>query len=339
MSFNIFTTLSKDNKELIHSAFLKFLLEEDPEFSNNLLKVPLKLKKEEVILEKRFTKKHRLDILIIKDDSDEVIAIENKFKCLPRKKQLEIYDEAIGKVHPTAKKFLLYFKKGVGFELPAGWGILTYAELLKEIQCFLNKKPELANDKKVFITHYMEFLKDYIDAYEIIMNNPAQMKSVFEGEFIYRDIIQNDNNYWLNLIFHELAVYFEDKNHEIYLESGSSYKPLINIMLDHWKREKYKFVIQLNGRNLKYYANLKGVEEKQKVVDDEINLLKSNGFVVDDSGKFKGKIKNGSNTCFIYMEDLTKALSKEKFTIKGIGQYIIGLISKIDKARNKGVVA
>jgi len=86
MNFNIFKVLEKDNKELIHSSFINFLINEDSNFSKDFLGIDLSSNRT-IRLESFYAygpknkKKCRFDIEILEDE--RIIVIENKFKSFP----------------------------------------------------------------------------------------------------------------------------------------------------------------------------------------------------------------------------------------------------------------
>ena len=116
--------------------------------------------------------------------------------------------------------------------------------------------------------------------------------------------------------------------------------PLMNVHLPEWnfyssKSKGYELVIQLNGRNLKYYAHLEGLKNKQEIIDEEVNRLKNARFQSSVSGKFKGKIRDKSNTAYIYQEDVIELINskKEKVTLESLKRAIEDLILRIKSCR------
>ena len=165
MEFNIFTTLEKDNKELIHSAFLKFLIEENDLFIKEFLKSESFINPK-ITLEKSYksTKKGkniRLDIEIKNDN--RLIVIENKFKSFPNENQLIEYDKVLKKQFSNfqTEKFLLCFDKNLFKK--TNWIVKDYSDLLIFLEEYINKISHI--EKKLFVTHYYLFLKDYRDNY------------------------------------------------------------------------------------------------------------------------------------------------------------------------------
>ena len=320
--FNIFEILSKDDKELSHSSFIKFLLDQEDGFFLEKF-FGIKEKPSDIILEHSLSiereneknKKLRLDILL--QFPNKTIAIENKFKCLPTVKQLEDYTTALD---DNAEKYLLYFADGKDFKKPADWKSITYSRISQLIDEYLNQfEGKLNPEKEIFITHYNKSLKKYIQKYISLKDaNQNELKKIF-NQPNPKDESKN-NKFWLHLMFHELAASFDAEGYRTWVGRGGSYKPLMNVHHNEWtfKNEEsieYEFVIQLNGRNLKYYAHLKGIKNKQTIVNDEIERLKNNGFTETKSRKFKGKVSDKSNTCYIYQEDILHVLEEAGKTI------------------------
>lgn len=325
-TFNIFEILSKDDKELSHSSMVKFLFEESSFFTEKLINV--NNEGLDIRLEYKLDKRLRLDIIIFVDN--KVIAIENKFKCLPQIRQLESYSKKLKeKFQDRVIKYLLYFEKGKDFNLPSDWIKITYEDLQRLTDEYLERKG-IDKDIEVLIRHYSKSLSNYIQKYKELKNpNSNLLREIFVNP-------QNGNNrFWLRLIFHELGLLFDEEKFKTWIGSGSTYKPLINIHNPKWdfKSEKgFEFVIQLNGKNLKYYSHLSGLENKQEILLNEKERLTERGFVKSKSGKFKEKIKERSNTSYIYQEDIIEVIESKgkKVTLDNIKISIEELIEKIE---------
>ncbi len=325
--FNIFEILSKDDKELSHSSMIKFLLEEKQFFASKLINQ--EGPNLDVHLEYKLDKKLRVDLLIF--NGNKIIVIENKFKCLPQIGQLNSYSEKLAEKFPNKEiiKYLLYFEKGNNFNIPEDWNKITYLDIYHLTKEYLNLD-NLSADKDVLIRHYSNSIKEYIDKYEGLKDPKSNiLRNIFLNPH------QNNNRFWLHLIFHELAALFDKNNFPTWIGSGSSYKPLINIHNPKWNfysSKGYEFVIQLNGRNLKYYSHLKGLVNKQEIVNGEKERLIENGFTKPKSGKFKGKISNSSNTSYIYQEDVIEVIESEgkTVTLDNLKNSIENLIKRIE---------
>lgn len=325
--FNIFEILSKDDKELSHSSMIKFLLHQDRLFANNL--IGQENDNLDIHLEYKLDKKLRLDIIVF--NGNEIVAIENKFKTLPQIEQLNLYTQKLSEKFKgrQVKKYLLYFEKGNDFNLPDDWEKITYEDVYQLIQTYLENS-KIENDKEVLLKHYSNSLKEYINRYKELKNpNSNYLREIFINTK------HQNNRFWLHLIFHELASLFSKDNFRTWVGSGSTYKPLINIHVPKWdfySEGGYEFVVQLNGRSLKYYAHLKGLPNKQQVIDEEKKRLDSNGFIKSDSGKFKGILSANSDTSYVYQEDLIKVIESNGSLVSlvTIKDAIEKLIKKIE---------
>jgi hypothetical protein len=325
-NFNIFDVLSKDDKEIIHSSMIKFLLEEDDFFTQSLLNTPITSFKS-ILLEKKLDKHHRIDIFI--ELLNSIILIENKFKCLPSIAQLNQYTEKIRLLYPNTvvEKYLIYFEKGSNLQIPANWNVITYEFILDCCKSYLKNK-NLTPDKKVFIEHYVESLESYVNFYKKLKKHGSG-----ELEKVFLNKVKN-SSFWLHLIFHEIAILFQGDDFETWVGAGMTYLPLLNVHNKKWKNSEREFLIQLNGTKLKYYAHFAENVDKQSIVDAEKSRLLKGGFQITSSGVFKNTIKKNSKTSFIYQEDIIevlKSLNKD-ITIESIEYAIRELIDRIDKA-------
>ncbi len=325
--FNLFEILFKDDKELSHSAAVKFLLEENDGFYFTLLQCNKPLNPV-VILEYKLNKYNRADILIIGED--KVIIIENKFKCLPYKTQLEEYSHELNQKFPGKKteKYLLYFHKSDDFDIPEDWKQITYYELKSALE---NYVPTItAPDKKMFLQHYLESLKNYTEKY-LVIKEGNNLEPFFKGE-------EGNYGFWLNLIFHELkSIICKKRDYRVFVGSGNTYVPFINVHHPDWtyeKRDNVEAVIQLNGQKLKYYMHLDRIHNQQeriKRVEKEICCLQDAGFEVTPSGEFKKLTGKAFKTCFVYQENLLDRIKSknEEVTIEAIFWAIEDLIKRI----------
>jgi hypothetical protein len=91
--FNYFKILSKDDKELIHSSVIRYLLQENVFFKENIFNIfKEEIDPEQIYLEKSY-RWNRIDIEAHSIDNESILVIENKFKSFPYKEQLVKYDE------------------------------------------------------------------------------------------------------------------------------------------------------------------------------------------------------------------------------------------------------
>src|SRR5690606_23792563 len=138
--FNIFKILSKDDKELIHSAFIKFLLDEYPFVFEDLFNLKnVKFDKAELEKSERISiskdeadrlgikysklnnsgeviKHIRIDINVKSTNSNHRVLIENKFKSFPNQTQLDLYNKIDIKADNVHKYLFCFDKSIINFE-------------------------------------------------------------------------------------------------------------------------------------------------------------------------------------------------------------------------------
>jgi len=303
--FNIFKVLEKDDKELIHSSFLKYLLENYKSFYE-ILSVTDYSKFDNVKLEQKY-RGQRLDIVI--NSVDEVIVIENKFKSFPNCEQLIKYNNVISIEeyfkNKTIKKYLLCFDD-LYISDKCGWIVITYRTFLSHLELFLDKQGStLPCEEKIFITHYKECLEDYTQKYEYYANN---LNELF-------DTINKDNKFCLKLVYSHITKHLEEQFQKINVKvefvvcPGNTTNPLIDIYPLHWRSGiNYERYIQFQNGKIKFYTRNADKETVKKEID---NAIIKNAF-----SKFNGKFKKNSqkkeNSSFVYKVKLIEELKGKK---------------------------
>ncbi|MBY8963044.1 PD-(D/E)XK nuclease family protein [Flavobacterium sp. D11R37] len=209
--FNMFKILNKDDKELIHSAFIRYLMLRNNCFYN-FINAPL-LKYDIPILEKAYTtkvnrknKKYRIDIEVSSFDKSTIIIIENKFKSFPNNKQLECYDRIYNEKYNGIRiiKYLFCFDKNI-FKNTTEWIVFDYNDLIDYIKIILSKVN--SKDERIFIQHYLNFLNEYIEKYSIL-------KADFSKLLINQS--NNENKFWLKIFYSALEI----RLHEYFKKEG-----------------------------------------------------------------------------------------------------------------------
>lgn len=321
MSFNIFKVLEKDDKELIHSSFIKYLLENHGYyFYKHLLN--LEHDKYNIPeLEKSYDKQ-RLDIEIISNDSKEIVVIENKFKSFPNKEQLKRYDKLLKKYHKdkTKYRFLICFDTSNLAFSNENWKFISYSEILNVIDSFLFLSHHLSNDERMFINHYRMFLNHYYEEYNnnlknlnVLLENPNDKVSKFWLRLFY-SIVQN-----------KLEQIFIDKNVEVIFDTdrGKTSVPLVNIKPNHWKINKIEKLIQFQGNDVKFYIHTGNKEIIKELVEKvKINMDTNNG-------QLKKITTRNAGSSFIYKEKLTHIV-KNNVDMDNVIEYLMDFYFRID---------
>lgn len=340
--FNFFTVLSKDDKELIHSSFIGFLLTDEltsefvltklfPAFDTQLNRTsvnPEKVYSYQVPGEngKSKSKRIRLDIEAHSADGQTILLIENKFKSFPHEEQLNLYDERFREYYPdkTIVKYLLCFDKTIipFSDRRTDWNYISYRDVLYVMQSLL-ATIQLEPDKKTFIHHYIDFLKPFLVDYEKVKGNCGYL--FFDGK-------NEENKFWIrhiNAIARmKLEKYFSEKGVLVHfsVNPGNTSVPLLDIYPQHWNRlGSVSILIQVQDDSLKYYYHSNNHTEFNKLLLDVQNGL------FNPTGKFNKQNANRGKTNFIYSEKLEKSIMRSVFTVDDFVNRIIDFYEKIDQ--------
>ncbi|MBN1969154.1 MAG: PD-(D/E)XK nuclease family protein [Candidatus Delongbacteria bacterium] len=321
-NFNIFKILEKDDKELIHSGFIKYLLEY---WADYFFKILFKENNEdygEIELEKSHNRK-RLDIFIKSKKNDKLIVIENKFKSFPNDEQLNTYDQILEEIYPNVakKKYVICFDPDIISLQNSNWQMLSYTYLLSCIKGFIKNLKQITNDQLVFINHYINFLNDYVTFYGSIKYN-------IQNIFISNP--REEDKFWMSLIYYiirnEVDVYFREKNiiATYRVAPGTTTIPLLDIFPDHWQFKSIKFLIELQGNEIKFYT----WTEDKKIILEIIDLAKRKSFEIDSKTlKYKTLTKKNIRSSYIYKE---KMVFENNADLNEIIKYIKNYYNFID---------
>lgn len=178
--FNPFVALSWVRQELRHSAFLRWLLDptETHGLGDYILQKLLKklaqrsvgtydaaptifeveswdLRKAEVLAEWQ-----SIDLLIVSDSDQFVVALENKVDASEHSNQLQRYRKLVEKRFPDYKRIFVYLT--VDGEVPSDdpYSVFSYQELVDLIALCINRRADQINpDVLSFIGHYIEMVR------------------------------------------------------------------------------------------------------------------------------------------------------------------------------------
>lgn len=339
-TFNFFEVLGKDNKELIHSAFLKFLLEDSDLIWNKLFGIDRE-NVTDILLEKTFKVKNgdknklcRIDIEAKNGNGEVVLVVENKFKSFPYPSQLEFYNQH----YKIKNKFLICFDAGlIDFEVE-GWRFIGYEKLLNFIEkYYLN--PEQEDDKSIFIKHYYKFLQTFFIKYEDVQDNSsAQFRLVREKNI--SKLERNSNNFWLNLIYSNLHIYLlnlfrkDELNASFKISPGNTSTPVLNILPDNWRFEDkgMECLLQFQGDFIKFYVHILKEERYDEEIVTEIKKTAAKLYKNSNSKfKFKGESIKKVQSFYIFKISVFDAISgKDNITVPLLGDYIFELLENIN---------
>ena len=320
--FNFFKILEKDNKELIHSAFISYLLDNNKNFRKNFIDEKIgNFKISE--LEKSYSDKKlkiRIDIEIRSSEGNFIAFIENKFKSFPTNKQLQNYDNVFKSKFDKSfelKKILFCFDKSIT-KLKTDWKILDYKDLLDFLK--IDYQSKINSDEDIFVKHYITFLSDYIETYKNLKYN---------CNHLFKPNLTKDEKFWLKLLNSQIAMEFESEFSEqqfvFIINPGNTSTPLLNIIPTHWKSKTGEEVlIQFQGNQLKFYLHSKNKKSAQKLIQYSIDKTWNNNIEI------KKLTKRNENSCFIFKTKITDNLDTD-FTYKELYKLIIEFYNNIEE--------
>ncbi len=340
---NIIKLLSKDDKEVIHSAIISFLLNESKFFREKILGVgfeDIEIPKEEVSYPFRpdegSRRRIRFDILVTDKAGERICIIENKFKSLPTRIQFRGYSrfaEQKFKGKDVSKVLISFLSPAKGV-LPADWRSITYAQIHDWIQEFMERKPELSQNKRFLVEQYQELLQEKLTAYQ-----EAKTTRIYE---IFSNPGDNkgENRFWLTLFLSEILSEMEEYQEYFsgfYLGGGSSNIPLLNLHpRKSWKdyEAESEFLIQLQGGTIKLYCHIGRGMNGNAIVGEKIQSLQKNGLETKSSGEFKDTKETAreERTKYVYRENLLKEIGEESFSIERIKEYLLDFYHRVNKA-------
>jgi hypothetical protein len=321
--FNIFSVLEKDNKEMVHSAFLRFLMQKDGLFYTKFL--GLDGIYGEAVLERQYSytkhQKGRFDIEAQSTDGKSIVVIENKFKSFPYPEQFDLYDKILKKHHKGKKahKFLICFDKRVMTAFQ-GWIVKDYSELLIFIETNYNLNAK--DDVSVFIRHYYFCLTEYFQQYE-------SLKQDFR--YLLHNPKEEQNKFWLKLFYSELKLkldsYFLSRGIQapVYINAGNTQVPLLNILPFLWKVDGRELLIQFQGNDLKFYSHC----PEKDFLNDIIAFSRQK--LVYDHFEYKKLPKNQSKTYFILKTKVTLELPNGPINVDVLFNVIIKFYNELDQ--------
>ena len=325
--FNFFTVLEKDNKELIHSSFIRFLLDEDKMFAQKFLGIESFNDDKVISLEKSYvlrnqkgqkTDRCRLDIEVI--DGDRIIIIENKFKSFPDELQLRLYDKILDSVYNAKRrtKFILCFDKKL-FTGHGNWIVKDYNDLVEYLEQYI---PSVSNnEKRLFVTHYHKFLADYIGSYNQFLKSSSA---------IFLNQSENENKFWVRLLYSNLKLrldhYFLEKGVAVNIGfgNGNASIPLIDIEPADWRLNNRRLLLQVQNGELKFY----GLTNDKLFLNNIIEFSRS----VINNVEFKKMTNRKENTAFIFKLNIHNSLKEGlDFNLDYVFEFIVKFLEIIEE--------
>lgn len=316
--FNYFKILEKDDKELIHSAFISHLLHTNEDFLKLFVENKNMLSPK---LEQSYShnkKRCKIDIELRSADERTILFIENKFKSFPDDQQLINYDEIFKqKFNEDIKliKFLFCFdKKLISFN--NSWNIFDYGDLLNFLKKNIQTYPQ--GDEKTFIRHYILFLEEYVEKYYNLDKTCSHL---------FNNRLSKKEKFWLRLLNSKIALEFKNNvkgDFKYVINPGNTSTPLLNIIPKKWEEIiGEEVLIQFQGNSLKFYLHSANKSIAEKLIKFSKSQIQSNKI------KFKNLTKRKENSCYIFETKINNNLNGD-FTLNDIYRFLLAFYEKID---------
>jgi hypothetical protein len=372
MPFNYFSVLSGADKEMTHSAMIRFLLLLDPFFAQTLFPRFLHtVDPTRVYLEKTYPGRNRIDIEAWSANDDAILVIENKFKSFPTSRQLRCYEElytrmAKEKDSPFKGRERVYYllcfdADGVPFarnretrseDTGTVWNVLTYREVQEAVELFLaEKKTGHGLDERLFCEHYSRYLADYYHGYD---NVCADYRNAFTGFREAGNPIAAEDNFRQALVLSRLGNAIAERAERRKLDflikpfDGSTSVPFLDITPSRWNSgvSMPQTYIQVQGAQIKLrIGELAGRKGKQKADAQIVTALTRRlRQKIVDGGKayaqenMEKKIQRGVSSLTVYAEQLP--LGSECLSVAELEQHIWSFYERMDSrviaAQSKG---
>ena len=214
---NIFKILATADKELVHSAMLKFFLESDTicdDFIKNFFGISNLQSKGEVNLEQS-DKNHktgdriRFDLLMTSSKADKtpILVVENKFKATPTLRQLKAYDAYfdLNDIQDVQKVLFVFSKSQLQTSVSnycknrwkvvsyfpsfknndGGDNLLSWLEGIKSNERLDKKSKLLLNDYFDYLLCYKKKITKFIENSNFVRHNVASNRFIYFQYLLY----------------------------------------------------------------------------------------------------------------------------------------------------------
>ena len=174
--------ISLSGKELSHSNFWAWLLEQEVEGNHPFIEVfiPDFYQNGCNFISVEREKKH-VDLTITyknKANETEVLIIENKIKSIPTKEQLIRYEEELGKQELTITGILTGLYASLDIQDLGKWSFLSYQEIAKRIMHIQELHTTM---------DFADYIKQYAEDIEVLYNLFQSKMEQNEGKYIIGD--------------------------------------------------------------------------------------------------------------------------------------------------------
>lgn len=215
--------MSLSSKELFHSNFWAWLMEQDSEFIKCFFPSD-DLAGENGIQILREKEHMDIQIQIGRGRAIRKYVIENKFKSIPTESQLCKYSETDG----FQKGVLSGISENAPFDLPSKWKYLSYGCICDKLEQLLKgTKSENLSNNKMIVTQYIEMTRNLVGLVGDFLNEygnkwlfPDKIPKEIRKDLRIGDVIQKMQTKKFLHYFYERSTYGKNLNSESFVENG-----------------------------------------------------------------------------------------------------------------------
>ena len=223
--------ISLSGKELSHSNFWAWLLEQEVEGKHPFIEVfiPDFYQKGCTFVSVEREKKH-VDLTITyknKANETEILIIENKIKSIPTKEQLMRYEEELGKQDVSITGILTGLYASLDIQELGTWSFLSYQEIAKRIQ----------NIQKQHATmDFADYIKQYAEDIEVLYDLFQSKMEQNKGQYIIGDKDLEKIRYSDIYVKLKGSEFMEEINKRLTFEAYKDWaKPVCGLSFNHKK--------------------------------------------------------------------------------------------------------
>ena len=223
--------ISLSGKELSHSNFWAWLLEQEVEGKHPFIEVfiPDFYQNGCTFISVEREKEHVDLTITYKNEANEteVLIIENKIKSIPTKEQLKRYEEKIGKQHLTITGILTGLYASLDIKELGKWSFLSYQEIANRIM----------NIQELHATmDFADYIYQYAEDIEVLYNLFQSKMKQNKGKYIIRDEDLEKIRYSDIYVKLKGSEFMEEINKRLTFEAYKDWaKPVCGLSFNHKK--------------------------------------------------------------------------------------------------------
>lgn len=284
---------------------------------------------------------NNIDLLLVSDDEETVIAIENKVGSHEHSNQLNRYRELLENEYPNYNRIYIFLTPdGILPSDTDNWGVLTYTDIA-DVLTDIKEITELLPDVELLIDNYMDVVRrDIVDDYQLIdicnkiyAKHKKALDLIYENRTNYKEIVKNIVFEAMNELDACGKVDYTANSVRFHTKCMSKYLPCLDDTVSSWGNaypylywinicnDKFEVIFELGGKSLP--------DETIKLMQPLIDELSPK-----DTNKIDFKFKRLKRFTFdIDFENVSKEEIKSKF-LDSIDEVLLWeekLLEKIQK--------